>query len=206
MTPTLDEERAYHAQQRKVAERVSAATGWGLPDGWAIGPVGRHRDSDVLQESNFSVACQDLHRDAGPERGPYDDDDDATGTWEVVRFGHWAVGWVEEIAYRIDGPAATAACRIAGQLEVSAVLDEMDYSEREYEAALSGIGDWLRYEHDDDDRQVDPHDIWEYLFHAGMDLTDLRHDDLSVALDHVLSHRGESTDEAPPKPNRQGEP
>jgi hypothetical protein len=42
----------FQEEARRKAEGVSRSTGWDLADGWAIGPVGRHRDSDALDQSN----------------------------------------------------------------------------------------------------------------------------------------------------------
>jgi len=53
-------------------------------------PVGgRHRDSDVLDNSNHEVILKAL-REQFPEQ-------DGVETVEVGRYGHWAVGWCETI-------------------------------------------------------------------------------------------------------------
>jgi hypothetical protein len=87
---------------------------------WKVLPVGRNRDSGILAESNFETAVSML-----PEDGH-----------EVHSFNHWGCGWFEIIL--ID-PDNCEAMRIAGEItsaiEVYPVLDEEDYSRREWEAA-----------------------------------------------------------------------
>jgi hypothetical protein len=86
--------------------------------------VGRHRDSDVLDRSNFEVALEQL----GGE----------SDTVIVARASHWAVGWVESIL--VDATNADAvheAEDIRRSLEDYPVLDDMRYSEMEWEEAES---------------------------------------------------------------------
>lgn len=88
--------------------------------------VGRSRDSDALEESNFATMLRDL----GGE----------SVVVTVVRESHWAVGWVEWIAIEADGTAESdKALAIAdknkARLEDYLVLDESDWSERESESA-----------------------------------------------------------------------
>lgn len=113
----------------QVAEAIASDTGWQLGDyaserQWGsvgTGPVGQHRDSDALARSNFRVILADL-----TTRFP--------GSVEVAHFGHWAVGWVEEISFdasRADVKAAVAEWR--GKLEQYPVADEGDWSTLEWE-------------------------------------------------------------------------
>jgi len=84
--------------------------------------LGRHRDSDLLTESNFECALAAL----GGE----------SDTVRVVREGHWAVGWVEWIAiHESDTKALNIADDILCALSDYPVLDESDFSEREWNAA-----------------------------------------------------------------------
>jgi hypothetical protein len=84
--------------------------------------LGRNRDSDILTESNFAQALQAL----GGE----------SNSVQVHRFGHWACGWYELIL--ID-PSDAAALAIAEDIEASLsdypVLNDEDFSNREYEIA-----------------------------------------------------------------------
>jgi hypothetical protein len=115
--PRFDE---WQADALRQAEGVAQATGWQLPDGWAIGPVSQHRDSDALEASNFAAAVRALGGEG----------DDV----QVVRFRHWAVGWVEEISFRLGSQAAEIAHVLACALDDYPVLDDDDLSEREWAA------------------------------------------------------------------------
>ena len=89
------------------------------PEYYSAG-VGQHRDSDSLEQSNFATMLELL----GGE----------SDTVQVVREGHWAVGWVEWIAiYHLDSKALQIADEAQGRLEDYPILDEDDYGNREYE-------------------------------------------------------------------------
>lgn len=84
--------------------------------------VGQHRDSSCLEQSNFVVMLKAL----GGE----------SDTVQVVREGHWAVGWVEWIAiHESDTKALREADRQLARLEDYPVLDDDDWSQREWETA-----------------------------------------------------------------------
>lgn len=84
--------------------------------------LGRHRDSDVLTESNFECGLKAI----GGE----------SETVKIVRESHWAVGWVEWIAiHESDTVALEIADEIMCALSDYPVVDESDLSEREWEAA-----------------------------------------------------------------------
>lgn len=99
------------------------ARGLGLSDRqhWFVLPLIQARDSDALEESNFAVALQRL----GGE----------SDTVEVHRFGHWGPGWFEIILVAPNTPQASIAEDIDRALANYPVLDDMDYSEREFEKA-----------------------------------------------------------------------
>ncbi len=88
--------------------------------GWLIGPVGRHRDSDLIEESNFGVVTDRLHM-VDPEGLDY----------EIHRFGHWACGWIEEIAYRPGSAVASLVETFRADLDGYPILDEDHLSELE---------------------------------------------------------------------------
>lgn len=100
--------------------------GLNLPDqqDWRVLGVSRTRDSDCLAESNFAAAVELL----GGESGEV----------QVHLFNHWGPGWFEIIL--ID-PAALQKMAIADDIESAMenypVLDEEDYSRREYEQAAA---------------------------------------------------------------------
>ena len=82
--------------------------------------VGRSRDSDCLEESNFTSMLAEL----GGE----------SDTVQVVRESHWAVGWVEWIAiHESDEKSLRAADAMQERLEDYPILDEDDFSSREWE-------------------------------------------------------------------------
>jgi hypothetical protein len=82
---------------------------------------------------------------------------------------HWACGWVDGYAIRVyedqgePTEAFKAWCDIQAALENYPVLDEEDYSEREYEATIENIGNELHYADRDDEYQI-PDDAAEQVF------------------------------------------
>lgn len=89
---------------------------------WYIGPVGHHRDSDAVEESNWQHVCIEFL---------VIDPDGFDHT--ILRFGHWAVGWVEEIAYRPGSKVAELAAAFKSQLESYPLLNEEIYAELEHD-------------------------------------------------------------------------
>lgn len=113
----------------QVAAAVACETGLNLESdaesrGWAVigvGPVGQHRDSDCLARSNFEVIYSDLSSRFGE-------------SVDIARFGHWAVGWVEEIIFdagRFEVSRAVVDWR--DKLEAYPVADEDHYCNLEFE-------------------------------------------------------------------------
>lgn len=107
------------------------------------------RDSRLLDESNAAAIEKIL--------APYLEADDPDIIAE--RHNHWAVGYVDGYAirvYDVNGtitPAFRAWCDIVASLEDYPLLDEEDYSRREYDATLANIESELRrveYELPDD--------------------------------------------------------
>lgn len=87
---------------------------------WVVVAVGRNRDSEILDESNFHVALEML----GGE----------SETVQVNRYGHWGCGWFELILVDPkDKKALITAYDIKRALEYNPVLDDSDYCERENE-------------------------------------------------------------------------
>jgi hypothetical protein len=93
--------------------------GLGLPNrqDWIVAPVSITRDSGSLDQSNFYTALEIL----GGE----------SETVEVHRFGHWGPGWFEIILVHPDRESEID--EIEGSLENYPVLDDEDYSRREYD-------------------------------------------------------------------------
>lgn len=98
-------------------------------------PVSITRDAQPIDQSNF-VAAQCILDEAGAE-------------YQIVRFGHWAVGWVEHILVAPSEPGLTVAGEIVCALADYPILDEADLSERETEDqweswSLWGARDYAR--------------------------------------------------------------
>lgn len=89
---------------------------------WLVAPCVLTRDSDALAESNFEQQALALAAV----------DPDALDR-EVYTFGHWGPGLVEIILVRPGSTAATAAESLASRLADYPVLDEEDYTRREWE-------------------------------------------------------------------------
>jgi hypothetical protein len=84
--------------------------------------LGRHRDSDLLTDSNFECGLAAI----GGE----------SDTVKIVRESHWAVGWVEWIAiHESDSRALEIADSIMASLSDYPVVNDDDFSNREWEAA-----------------------------------------------------------------------
>jgi len=88
---------------------------------WLVVPCGRTRDSDPLAESNFASALKAL----GGE----------SETVEVHRFGHWGPGWFEIIIVDPASPQKEIAEGIEAKLADYPILNEDDFSEREWAEA-----------------------------------------------------------------------
>lgn len=121
-----------------VPEYLKRATGSRLRE-YFVAPVTHHRDSDLLTESNWSAQwgiLSPLHTEV-----PGDPDDE--GSPCIVRDGNPLVGWAEWVAIHQDNlPALKAADEIAGRLESYPVLDEDDFSCREWDDYAEG---WRHY-------------------------------------------------------------
>lgn len=84
--------------------------------------LGQHRDSDVVDRSNFTCALAAL----GGE----------SETVLVIRDSHWAVGWVEAILIHETNTAAlTAADAMRAKLADYPILDDEHESQLEWDEA-----------------------------------------------------------------------
>jgi hypothetical protein len=91
-----------------------------IPDNFLI-LLGRNRDSDILTESNWVTALEQL----GGE----------SETVRIDRIGHWACGWVEYLSVDKDSEQFKIAEEIEGALDGYPVLDDEHHSQLEEEAA-----------------------------------------------------------------------
>jgi len=100
--------------------------------------LGKTRDSDLLGQSNFHAFVRAL-KDKGFEQGEPDDYRNMENNpqcFEILSFGHWACGWYEQIFIHETQDKVLAAAEALGeQLSDYPVLDEEDFSNREWEAA-----------------------------------------------------------------------
>jgi hypothetical protein len=105
------------------------------PDSWAI-IYTKHRDSGLLDQSNAAAITKVMRE--------FTDCDDPDVVFES--HSHWAVGHIDGFSIRVlrDGEATPAFERYH-ELTISLadypVLDESDYSDREYEATLENVAD-----------------------------------------------------------------
>jgi hypothetical protein len=104
-------------------------------ENWAI-LYTHHRDSVLIDQSNASVIEKALE--------PFTDGDDPDVVFE--RHSHWAVGHISGFSIRVyrNGEITEAFKTYQELKERTAeypVLDEEDYSNREYEATLENIKD-----------------------------------------------------------------
>lgn len=97
------------------------ARGLSLPDRqtWIVAPVS--------QDHGFGFPSQDFERSCEVAPIP------RVRISEVHRFGHWGHGWFEIIL--VDPSRAAEVQAIADQIEDYPILNEEDYSAREYVAA-----------------------------------------------------------------------
>lgn len=114
-----------NSEQKQKTVRILHCCGNHAHADWFIGPVGVHRDSDTLDRANWQTV-----NDAYDKIDPEGDDH------EVLRFGHWAVGWIEEVAYRPGSQCAALADEFRARLEDYPVLDEHLWSELEMEEEM----------------------------------------------------------------------
>ena len=84
--------------------------------------LGQNRDSGCLDQSNYACAMAAL-----------DESDPDWNDHEDHRFGHWACGWLEIIIVRPDSKCAAIAASVSDALADYPVLDEEDYSQREWD-------------------------------------------------------------------------
>lgn len=112
-----------------------------MDDGFSNAMFSISRDSDALEISNFETVKRILGK--WVERSGWTEGEDGEdyydGAVSIESSSHWAVGWVETIHVRMRNrkgeftKAFRVACGLAEDLRNYCVLDEDDYSRREYE-------------------------------------------------------------------------
>lgn len=136
-------------------------------DQWAV-LYTHHRDSGLLDQSNAAAIADALE--------PFIEADTADPDVIAEHHTHWAVGWIDGFAVRVyRNSQVTDAFRRWHELSERKsdypILDEEDYSRREYEATLENIADsaWrLKNEYDlPDGWQGDVFSwLWDHNQHA----------------------------------------
>ena len=105
-------------------------------DQWSV-IYTHHRDSGLLDQSNAHVIEKALE--------PFTEGDDPDVVFES--HSHWAVGHIDGLSLRVFDqhgeitPAFRAYHELATALDDYPILDESDYSNREFEATLDNIKD-----------------------------------------------------------------
>ena len=105
------------------------------PENWSV-IYTHNRDSGLLDQSNAAVIAKAMQ--------PFADADDPDVVFES--HNHWAVGHVDGFSVRVfkDGQvteAFKAYNDLVERMAIYPILDESDYSEREYEATFANIAD-----------------------------------------------------------------
>ena len=99
---------------------------------WGFAPFGKHRDSDLLAQSNFDFALAALRGVSGK-------------SVEVMHTSHCLVGWYDHVMVRTTAKKTMAkVLEICNRLENYPVLDEDDWSRREYEEACDAYDSWAK--------------------------------------------------------------
>jgi hypothetical protein len=105
------------------------------PESWSI-VYTHNRDSGLLAQSNAAMIAETLR--------PFSQTENPDVVFETHH--HWAVGWVAGFSIRVyrDGQITKAFETyhdLMERLGAYAILDEADYSRREYEATIENIED-----------------------------------------------------------------
>ena len=116
----------------------------------------KNRDSTLLAQSNHAYIQKAME--------PYEDD----GTAKEESHGCWAYGWREGFAIRVFKQGeVTDAFKVWMNMQDAMnnypVLDEEDYSERELEATLDNIKNYIAEDVKDDAPEGWECDVYQYL-------------------------------------------
>lgn len=134
---TADAIRTLAADAAGNWQRYDSFAWFGRPDDaeqWAV-VYYSNRDSDLLDQSNGEVIRQTME--------PFTEGDDPDAVGE--RHSHWACGYVDGYSIRVYGPdgeptAAFAAwCDLQARMKDYPVLDEEEWSNREWEDTQSNL-------------------------------------------------------------------
>jgi microcompartment protein CcmK/EutM len=98
---------------------------------WGPAKVARTRDAHVLEISNYEVSIEMFEE-------KFDSEGVESG-WVIERHRHWGVGWIKTVMIKLvdeegePSPQAILAAEIVCALSEYPVLNDEDYSRRQYE-------------------------------------------------------------------------
>lgn len=101
---------------------------------WTLGPVIETRDSEIREKANAASIKKMLESDPSLE-----------GDWELTGCKHWAVGWVDQVSFRVideKGNLTRISRVIKGIFDSLAdgeILDDGLYSQMEYDETINNI-------------------------------------------------------------------
>lgn len=100
-------------------------------DDWGFTPFTVHRDSDILENSNWEKITEDLM-------------EEFPDSFEINHCTHWAVGWLDHLMCKMtDEKAIERVFEIYEGLQDYCVYDDSDFSEKEWEAEQEYIDDYI---------------------------------------------------------------
>jgi len=130
VTTAIDkaEREAFITQQRDALWKCPNGQ-YAVQAGYMLAGFGQHRDSEAIERVNYFEAQRLICEAAGQEWSGVGDlecfstrgDDIYTDPLIYGSWGHWAVGWIEELLVRVDDTAA-----------VDKAFDLWRYKHREY--------------------------------------------------------------------------
>lgn len=132
--------------------------------------ISRTRDSDALEESNFDAAYKLLTEDRpdwAAQVAEWNETDNDVRDVAIERASHWLCGWTETILVKPGSEAERLAYDIRARLEDYPVLDEEDWSEREYEEVLGSLEAALDDHYRSHTLSPDTEELAGYLYREG---------------------------------------
>lgn len=179
--PQVDDDTLVRAAKAALTHPSDAAF-WGEDDlfvTWGLGPIGRHRDSDNTDNSNYERLLEDLRK-----QFPADVDE--------IHAGHWAVGWYDHLSVRVLEPWAPEDWTVRDVTTAFAVvIEQVTYLREQYpvydEADLS--------QRDFEEREAARADQWGDVVHALWYEFDVEKEDVTEADEAVFEEFWEGTED-----------
>lgn len=106
---------------------------------WLVAPTLINRDTPdgSIERSNWETIVIALKAIEPTEAT---EDRSLVGNWQIHRFNHWGNGWFEIIVVRPNSDCATICGEFESSLADYPILDEEDYSQRQWDAAAAMWG------------------------------------------------------------------